>query len=132
MITASVILDEGIRLCKGKFAPYNENMQDFKVTEKKITEIAQRIAQKFEPEKIILFGSWAWGTPHQDSDIDLFIIKKTDDTRQLTRDINGFLFPRLYPIDIIVYRPEQAEKRKEDGDFFVRDILTKGKILYAK
>lgn len=108
-------------------------MDNRSVTENKIQEVAERIAEKFGPEKIILFGSFAWGNPTEDSDVDLFIVKKTDSsTRDISREISGFIFPRPFPLDIIVYKPEQVERRKKTGDFFMQDILSKGKILYEK
>ena len=101
------------------------------VTEDKIQEVAQKIAKKFKPEKIILFGSYAWGKPGPDSDVDLFVVKKTDNTRELTRNISRAIFPRPFPIDFIVYKPEQFERRKRMGDFFIKDIVSKGKVLYG-
>lgn len=102
------------------------------ITQEKINKVAQKIAKEYNPEKIILFGSYAWGKPHKDSDVDLFIVKKTDNTRNCAREIDRSLFPRFFAIDLIVYTPEQVEKREKIGDFFVKDVLKKGKILYAK
>ncbi|MDA2922865.1 nucleotidyltransferase domain-containing protein [Patescibacteria group bacterium AH-259-L07] len=98
---------------------------------KKIQAVVNKIVQEYHPEKIILFGSYVWGKPGPDSDVDLFIITKTENTRALAREIDGLLFPRLFPIDVLVYTPEHVEKRKKRGDFFINDILTKGKVLYA-
>jgi len=98
----------------------------------KIGEITNKIVKEFQPEKIILFGSWAWGEPGPDSDVDLFIIKETENTRELAREIDGSIFPRPFPIDILVYTLKQVEKRKTMRDFFIKDILEKGKTLYAK
>lgn len=100
--------------------------------EKKIIDIVEKVAKEFQPDKVILFGSWAWGEPSKDSDVDLFIIKDTDNPRALARKIDSFVFPRYFPLDLIVYKPEQLEKRKQMGDFFIQNILTKGKVLYAK
>ena len=97
-----------------------------------IQTITQKIVKQFHPEKIILFGSYAWGEPGIDSDVDLFIVKETENTRELARKIDSFLFPRPFPIDVIVYRPKQVERRKDSGDFFINDIIAKGKVLYAK
>lgn len=105
---------------------------DQHVTEEKIQEIAKKIIDKFQPEKIILFGSYVWGMPEPDSDVDLFIIKETDNTRKTAREIDGSLWGRLIPLDIIVYTPESVERNLIQGDFFIRDIISKGKILYAK
>ena len=101
------------------------------VKEKEIKKIAEKIAKEYKPEKIILFGSYAWGKPGPNSDVDLFVVKKTDNTREMARKIGRLLFPRLFPIDLIVYTPEQAKKRLDMGDFFIKDIFAKGKILYA-
>lgn len=98
----------------------------------KLKKVVDKIAREYAPEKIILFGSYAWGKPTKDSDIDLFIIQETEDTREAAREIDGSIFPRPFPIDLIVYRPEQVEKRLKNGDFFIKDILSKGKILYDK
>ena len=105
---------------------------DTLVTEQKIQQVADKIVQKFQPEKIILFGSWAWGTPKANSDVDLLVIKDTENTRTLAREIDGHIFPRPFPLDLIVYRPDQIQKNQKLGDSFVTHILNKGKILYAK
>ena len=104
-----------------------------KITFEKIKEVSDLIAKKFRPEKIILFGSFVWGKPDKNSDVDFFIIKKTNRSlRFLAREIDGFIFPRPFPIDLIVCTPEKVEKRKKMGDFFIKEILNKGKVLYAK
>ena len=98
----------------------------------KLKEVTAKIVKKFKPRQIILFGSWAWGNPGPDSDVDLFIVKKTNNTRHLARKIDSFIFPRPFPLDIIVYNPGKTRERKKNGDFFIRDILEKGKVLYAE
>lgn len=98
----------------------------------KIQEIAGKIVKISQPEKIILFGSWAWGHPNSDSDVDLCVIKKTTDTRGESRKIDGQIFPREFPLDILVYTPKYVSERKNLGDFFIENILNKGKILYAR
>lgn len=102
------------------------------ITEQQIKETANKIGEKFSPEKIILFGSYAWGKPTENSDVDFFIVKETDNTRDMSRKISRFVFPRPFPIDIIVYTPEQIEKRKQMRDFFLKDILTSGRVLFSK
>jgi uncharacterized protein len=99
---------------------------------KTIEDISQKIASNFNPDKVILFGSHAWGSPDADSDVDLCIIKKTDNTRVLARQIDSLLFPRPFPIDVLVFRPDQMAARQNRGDFFVKDILTKGKVIYDR
>jgi predicted nucleotidyltransferase len=99
---------------------------------KKIQELAGQIAKNFQPEKIILFGSYAWGTPNPDSDVDILIIKDTDNPRKTAREIDGSIFPRPFPIDILVYKPGQIQSRVKLGDLFAQDIINNGKILYAR
>lgn len=103
-------------------------------TEQKIQEVVDKIVKKYQPEKIILFGSWAWGDPGPDSDVDLFIVKRTDrSTREVAREIDGSIFPRPFPIDFLVYTPEELEiSINENHNLFIEDIIRNGKVLYAK
>jgi len=104
-----------------------------KETKQKIQAIADKIAREYKPEKIILFGSYAWGEPHKDSDLDFFIIKKTNDPMLKRMTDVGRLFLRCdFPMDFIVYTPEQLEKRKKMQDQFVTQIINNGELLYAK
>ncbi|MBI5912962.1 nucleotidyltransferase domain-containing protein [Candidatus Azambacteria bacterium] len=102
-----------------------------KIAFEKIQETADRIGKEYNPEKIILFGSYAWGNPTEDSDVDLFIVKETENTRDMARKIDRFVFPRQFAMDLIVYTPAQVQKRMELKDFFVEDIFEKGKVLYG-
>ena|SRR3989338_9358207 len=100
--------------------------------EQQLKEITDQIVRQFQPEKIILFGSQAWGRPNENSDFDLLVIKETENTRDFRREVDGSIFPRPFPIDILAYRPARFEARLKSGDFFLRDIVTKGRVLYAK
>ena len=103
------------------------------VTDEKIQEVVQKIAREFKPEKIILFGSFAWGKPHQDSDVDLFVIKDTN-TPSLKRieALDRIFSRREFPMDFLVYTPDEVDQSMKKGNFFVKDIVTKGKVLYAE
>lgn len=103
----------------------------YMITREKIKEVADKIVREFHPEKIILFGSFAWGKPNEDSDIDLFIVKETDNTREFAREVDKSFFSRDFSMDIIVYTPEQVEKRKKTNDLFIKEIFTHGKFLYG-
>jgi predicted nucleotidyltransferase len=100
--------------------------------EKEIESITIQIIEKYEPEKIILFGSAARGESGFDSDADFLIIKKetpfygADRIRELSRIVN-----RNIPVDFLVYRPEEFEKRVEMGDPFLKAIIKEGKVLYG-
>lgn len=99
--------------------------------EQKIKEITDKIVKEYQPEKIILFGSWAWGEPHEYSDLDLLVIKDTKQpTLKRIEDLDKIFSRRDLPMDFLVYTPEQVENRLRIGDLFVRDVLTNGKILY--
>lgn len=101
------------------------------VTEQKIKEVVDKIVREYQPEKIILFGSWAWGEPHEYSDLDLFVIKDTKrPTLKRIEDLDRIFSRRDLPMDFLVYTPDQVENRLRIGDLFVKDVLTNGKILY--
>ena len=98
-----------------------------------IKKITKKIVQEYNPEKIILFGSYAWGNPDDDSDLDLFIIKKSNKRRiDRARELRSILFGNNFPpLDLFIYTPEEIKKRKKIGDFFILDIIQKGKIIYG-
>lgn len=92
--------------------------------------LARRIIERFHPQKIILFGSYAYGQPHPESDIDLLIIMETE-LRELQQalQIRQFLNP-LFGLDIIVYPPAKLKQRLAWGDSFLSEIIERGVILY--
>jgi predicted nucleotidyltransferase len=102
------------------------------ITSEKIQEIADNVAREFQPEKIILFGSFAWGTPTEDSDVDLFIVKEGEGKRwEKERAVYKFLAGAKIPIDVLVYTGEEAKQSRKKGNFFLEDIFTKGRTLYS-
>lgn len=105
---------------------------DTGVGEKKLEEITSRIIKEYQPERIILFGSFAWGEPNQDSDLDLFVIKKSEKSRmERERELSVLLSPHTVPIDILVYTPEEVEQSiNEYQNLFVEDIVRNGRLLY--
>ncbi|KKQ23502.1 MAG: hypothetical protein A3G45_01980 [Candidatus Staskawiczbacteria bacterium RIFCSPLOWO2_12_FULL_37_15] len=101
----------------------------------KIKNIIDEIVRQYRPEKIILFGSFVWGNPNKDSDIDLFIIKQSQKSRiERQRELRLKLFGSDFPaMDILVYTPEEVEKSiNEYKNLFIEDILRHGKVLYSK
>lgn len=103
------------------------------VNREKIRQVAQKIIDEFQPERIILFGSWAWGNPGPNGDVDLFVVKRSQQgPLEMMRDIDRILFGRTIPVDILAYTPEQVENRKLLGDPFVKRILNSGQVLYEK
>ncbi len=100
---------------------------------KEIELLVSKIADKYNPEKVYLFGSYAWGKPTSDSDIDLFVVKNTvKSQRKRRRELRGLLFGSGVPFDLFIYTPDEINERLKIGDFFVKDIVSRGKILYEK
>jgi predicted nucleotidyltransferase len=98
-----------------------------------IRAVAQRIADRFQPEKIILFGSYAYGQPKPESDVDLLVIMDTPlRSRQQRLEISRALSPRPFPLDIIVRTPQELAERIALGDLFLSEIITRGKVLYER
>lgn len=99
----------------------------------KINDIVARIASKFNPDKIILFGSYASGTPNNDSDIDLLIIQDTDLPRhKRSFDIQKLLIGSMIPMDILVYTNNEFEKEKNEKYSFLNSAIKTSKILYER
>jgi predicted nucleotidyltransferase len=93
----------------------------------------ERIVQELDPEKIILFGSYAYGTPTPNSDVDLLVIMETDaSSKERSWAVSRLLIPRPFPVDILVRTPQELKRALDKGDFFIRDILTHGKVLYER
>ncbi len=100
--------------------------------EELIQKIKDRIVSAVHPDKIILFGSYAYGTPTRDSDVDLLVIMPSDEPmhsrvtkiRKIVRDIH-------IPKDIIVYTPQEVEKWKDASAAFITTIMRKGKVIYG-
>ena len=93
------------------------------------------LKEHYRSEAIILFGSFVWGNPNKDSDIDLFIIKQSQKSRiERQRELRLKLFGSDFPaMDILVYTPEEVGKSiNEYKNLFIEDILRHGKVLYSK
>src|SRR5437899_6658456 len=96
-----------------------------------IRRFARQMAERFQPEKIILFGSYAYGTPHADSDVDMLVIMPARNQIDQAVQIDRVLDPP-FPLDLIVRTPKNMKWRLEEGDSFLREIVTRGKVLYEK
>ncbi len=93
----------------------------------------ERIVEELQPEKIILFGSYAHGTPTPDSDVDLLVIMETDaPSKERSWAVSRLLLPRPFPVDILVRTPQEIERALARGDFFIREIITHGRVLYER
>ncbi|MBM4166665.1 MAG: nucleotidyltransferase domain-containing protein [Ignavibacteria bacterium] len=104
------------------------------ISKRAIREIAKRIAENFDVEKILLFGSYAYGNPTEGSDVDFLVVmyhNKLNNRKQMF-EICETLYPKPFPIDIIVRTPKDIETRIPQGDWFLKDAYTKGITLYER
>ena len=98
-----------------------------------IREIAKLVVEKFDPEEIILFGSHAYGRPQPSSDVDLLVVMETPKGEFKTMmEISNSLPALPFRVDIIARSRAVINRRKNAGDFFLREITNKGKVLYAR
>lgn len=101
------------------------------ITQSQIQQVSDEIARRFQPERIILFGSYAYGTPTEDSDVDLLVIMSLPDKgRGRASDIRQHL-DVAFPMDLVVCDPDYLERRIAMNDFFLIEITQKGQVLYA-
>jgi uncharacterized protein len=98
-----------------------------------LKEIVNRIVDAVDPVKIILFGSYAYGFPRKESDVDILVIMETDRPRHkrpaiIHRALAGLLIPK----DILVYTPAEIDEWREVSQAFVTQVMKKGVVVYDK
>ena len=101
------------------------------VTLRAIRRYAQQVAERFDPDQIILFGSHAYGTLNADSDVDLLVVTPTRNPLDQALKIR-LAISAPFPLDLLVRTPETLKWRLEEGDCFLREIVSRGKVLYEK
>ncbi len=95
-----------------------------------IQQFAQRLGEEFSPHKVILFGSYAYGQPTRDSDVDLLVIMPLNGSA-VEKSVEMQLKLRApFPLELLVRTPEKVRERLEMGDIFMREVLAKGRVLY--
>jgi len=100
-----------------------------------LSEVVEKLKSEYKPLKIILFGSYAYGKPIEDSDIDLLILKNTNKRR-----VDRFVLVkriiynpnRKIPVSPLVYTPAELDERIRIGDDFIKEINQKGVVLYER
>ncbi|MDP3735125.1 MAG: nucleotidyltransferase domain-containing protein [bacterium] len=99
----------------------------------KIKEITDTIVKEYQPEKIILFGSYAWGEPHEWSDVDLLVVKESTKTQlERRRELRRLLLDADMPLDILVHTKKELEDNiNEKRNLFLEDIVRNGLTLYS-
>jgi predicted nucleotidyltransferase len=103
------------------------------IDNKKLNEVVNKIALNYQPESIYLFGSYAFGNPDEDSDLDLIIIKNTD-TPELKRgwEVRKFLIGSLVPMDLLIYTPKEFEEELKSNHSFISSVIKKSKLIYER
>jgi hypothetical protein len=108
--------------------PYRYASPDIPISA--IWRFARQIAERFRAKKIILFGSYAYGSPHEESDVDLLVIMPALDV--VAQSIRNCMAFNEYPfsLDLIVRTPRQVERGLKQNNWFLREVMEKGKLLY--
>lgn len=95
-----------------------------------IKQVVEQIVEQFHPQKVILFGSHAYGKPHTESDVDILVIMETrlsgaQQAVKILQAINA-----NFGIDLVVYTPQRLAQRLQWGDSFLLEVVTRGRVLY--
>jgi predicted nucleotidyltransferase len=101
-----------------------------RIPDQVIRSLARQIAEKFHPQRIILFGSYAYGNPGPESDVDLLIIMDTPLRESEQALIIRQAFPIMFGLDLLVYTPDRIAQRLSWGDSFLCEIVDRGIVLY--
>ena len=94
-----------------------------------IRRFAHQVAERYEPDKIILFGSHAYGTPHADSDVDILVVMPARNQLDQAFKIHWDLRPP-FPLHLLIRTPKNLKWRLAEGESFLTEVLSKGKVLY--
>ena len=98
----------------------------------RILELSERIVREFNPERIVLFGSYAYGRPTADSDVDLLVVLSFEGKGfRKSLEILNRVNP-CFPIDLLARRPDDTARRYAEGDPLIREALDRGKVLYEQ
>ena len=95
-----------------------------------IRQTVQQIVDRFQPQKVILFGSYAYGVPTEDSDVDLLVLLKTEENPLYTAARIAAATEHPFPLDIIVFTPSEFEASYARHGSFATEVMTKGITLH--
>ena len=97
----------------------------------RIQAFVDEVVRQFRPKRVVLFGSYAYGQPNEDSDVDLLVIMPARNQHDQAVRIRWEV-PAPFPMDLLVRTPKNMEWRLREGDSFLREIMSRGKVLYEK
>jgi predicted nucleotidyltransferase len=104
------------------------------ITPEIIEEVKNRLVNVYQPEAIYLFGSYAWGHPDEESDLDLLVVVRQSDEKSHKRSLPGrrALWGLNIAKDIMVYTQDEFNERVIDPTTLIYKIKTKGRVIYAR
>jgi predicted nucleotidyltransferase len=103
------------------------------ITQQQIEQLRQTIVDIEHPEQIILFGSYAYGEPHENSDLDILVVNNYNVPRHKRgKEVLQALSYIRFPLDIVFYTPEEINKWRETSLAFITTVMSKGKVLYER
>ena len=104
------------------------------ISQETINEMTRRLVKAYNPVKIYLFGSYAWGTPNEDSDVDFAIIVHEAHPRRVKRTLaaSEALWGLGIPKDVIVYTKEEFARAAQHPSTLARKIVQEGRVLYGE
>lgn len=102
------------------------------IAQDRIRDVSERIAQQFAPDRIILFGSYAYGSPNEGSDVDLLVVLPFEGKPYRKAAEIAAAVHAGFPLDILARRPDDIERRYREADPLVREALDRGRTLYDR
>jgi predicted nucleotidyltransferase len=121
------------RVARERRTAYTPQSPFKRVTRRQINAVVQKIVDEFKPEKIILFGSYAYGKPTIDSDVDMLVVMESNEqpTRRAIKIVRSLL-DVPFPMDVLVRTPQEITHRLNVEDYFMREIVQQGRVLYER
>jgi predicted nucleotidyltransferase len=100
------------------------------ISREEIQKFVDQVAERFRPSKVILFGSYAYGTPTDDSDVDLMVVMRHRGSDLEVASKMRLACPRCFPMDLLVRSPAEIRRRLKMGDTFIQEVTAKGIVLH--
>lgn len=105
-------------------------MKAVKTVKKEISELCRQIVEACHPQKVVLFGSYAYGKPTEDSDVDVMVVMPFEGHPAYQAGKIRSQIQTPLAVDLLVRTPSQIEERIGMGDPFMQEIIEQGKVLY--
>ena len=100
------------------------------VKRQNIRAFVKRVVDEFHPRRVILFGSYAYGKPTPDSDVDLLVVMPHDGPAAVQAAEIRKRVRAGFPMDLVVRSPAEMDRRLAMDDFFIREVVERGQPIY--